>query len=423
MDYKKIIPYMEFNSDIIPSGALIPDAQEYDNNGADGLYIKDISAFSKNREDLLVKEIKAVSAECELLLYVEQDYYRLEDVKKILYAGARKAVLSAGCKEAVSLIEEAASRFGGDRICARIENGEEAVELMKNVHNLDGIELVVEGDLPDARDVLRKSGLPIILRKDIRALKDYSKALSIGSVAGISSGYKPEGRSLDIMELKDFLSKSGIKVNRFESSMDFSAFKKNSDGLVPIIVQDYKTGQVLMLAYMNEEAYNATITTGKMTYFSRSRQELWLKGETSGHFQYVKSLDIDCDCDTILAKVHQIGPACHTGSTSCFFRNLTKKDYDETNPLSVFEDVMSVILDRKEHPKEGSYTNYLFDKGVDKILKKVGEEATEIVIAAKNPDSDELKYEISDFLYHVMVLMAEQGLSWKDITRELADRR
>ena len=160
-----------------------------------------------------------------------------------------------------------------------------------------------------------------------------------------------------------------------------------------------------------------------MTYFSRSRHELWLKGSTSGHFQYVKSLTADCDMDTILAKVSQTGAACHTGARSCFFNEIARKDYEEAaNPLQVFEDVMNVIRDRKLHPKEGSYTTYLFDKGLDKILKKLGEEATEIVIAAKNPNANEIKYEISDFLYHMMVLMEEKDITWEEITYELANR-
>ena len=156
-----------------------------------------------------------------------------------------------------------------------------------------------------------------------------------------------------------------------------------------------------------------------MTYYSRSRQKLWLKGETSGHFQYVRSLSIDCDNDTILAKVHQIGAACHTGNRSCFFTSLAAKAYKEKDPLKVFEEEYAVIKDRKEHPKEGSY---LFDKGIDKILKKCGEEATEIIIAAKNPDPEEIKYEIADFLYHMMVLMVEKGITWEEITNEVADR-
>ncbi len=177
-----------------------------------------------------------------------------------------------------------------------------------------------------------------------------------------------------------------------------------------------------MLAYMNEEAFDLTIRTGKMTYWSRSRGELWRKGMTSGHFQYVKCLSIDCDNDTILAKVSQVGAACHTGNHTCFYRDMVRKEYRESNPLKVFEDVYEVIRDRKVHPKEGSYTNYLFDKGIDKILKKLGEEATELVIAAKNPDPEEIRYELSDFLYHAMVLMVERGVIWEEITRELANR-
>ena len=146
------------------------------------------------------------------------------------------------------------------------------------------------------------------------------------------------------------------------------------------------------------------------------------KGRDSGHFQYVKELRIDCDEDTLLAEVEQVGGACHTGNRSCFYRELAKKEYKNRNPLGVFEDVYQVILDRKAHPKEGSYTNYLFDKGIDKILKKVGEECTEIVIAAKNPDPEEIKYEMADFLYHMMVLMAQKDMTWEEITDELANR-
>ena len=212
------------------------------------------------------------------------------------------------------------------------------------------------------------------------------------------------------------------KENKLISYVPFDAFKLNSDGLIPAIVQDAVSGKVLMLAYMNQESYKETLRSGLMTYYSRSRQELWMKGETSGHIQYVKELTADCDFDTILAKVSQVGVACHTGNQSCFFNEIVKKEYIEKNPLKVFETVYNIIEDRKNNPKEGSYTNYLFDKGIDKILKKVGEECTEIVIAAKNPDPEEIKYEISDFLYHVMVLMVEKGVTWEEITQELAQR-
>ena len=206
------------------------------------------------------------------------------------------------------------------------------------------------------------------------------------------------------------------------SKMSFDEFKLNSDGMLTVVVQDHKTNEVLMVAYMTKEAYDKTIETGIMTYYSRSRDELWIKGETSGHFQYVKSLAIDCDRDTMLAKVEQIGAACHTGNRSCFYTTIVGNDYDAKNPVQIFESVYQTIADRKENPKEGSYTNYLFEKGLDKILKKVGEEATEVVIAAKNPNIEEVKYELSDFLYHAMVLMVEKGITWEDITGELADR-
>ena len=159
-----------------------------------------------------------------------------------------------------------------------------------------------------------------------------------------------------------------------------------------------------------------------MTYYSRSRQELWIKGLTSGHFQYVKSLTADCDFDTILAKVSQVGAACHTGSRSCFFNEIVKKEYVNKNPLKVLESVYNDILNRKETPREGSYTNSLFDKGIDEILKKLGEECTEIVIASKNPDSSKIKFEISDFMYHCMVLMVEKGVTWEEIALELSQR-
>ena len=245
---------------------------------------------------------------------------------------------------------------------------------------------------------------------------------ALDNVCGIT-GNTINDNAKEILTLKDLCIQNGLEVECLEASLNWEELKKGSDGLVPVVVQDYRTLEVLMVAYMNEQAYLDTIRTGKMHYYSRSRQTQWLKGETSGHIQHVRSLTADCDLDTILAKVHQIGVACHTGSRSCFFNEITKKECAAAdNPLQVFEEVYGVIKDRKLHPKEGSYTNYLFDKGIDKILKKLGEEATEIVIAAKNPNPNEVKYEISDFLYHMMVLMAEKEISWEEITTELANR-
>ena len=238
---------------------------------------------------------------------------------------------------------------------------------------------------------------------------------------GVTGPYVSQ-KTTDFMQIKNRGSQMGIETNVLRSEISWSEMKLNSDGMVPVVVQEYRTNEVLMVAYMTEEAFNKTLETGMMTYYSRSRKCLWTKGLTSGHVQYVKSLTADCDYDTILAKVSQLGVACHTGKPTCFFNNMLQRDYKKSNPLEVFELIYNTIIDRKEHPKEGSYTNYLFDKGIDKILKKVGEEAAELIIAAKNPDPEEIKYEMADFLYHAMVLMAEKGITWSEIIEELDNR-
>lgn len=210
--------------------------------------------------------------------------------------------------------------------------------------------------------------------------------------------------------------------------MDFNALKLDANGLLPVVAQDYYTNQVLMVAYMNEEAFKATLETKKATYYSRSRQSLWIKGETSGHTQEVKQVLIDCDNDTLILKVVQSGNACHTGAYTCFYREISLEtgeavDYKEKASIDVLKDVYNVIMDRKVNPKEGSYTNYLFDKGIDKILKKVGEETAEVIIGAKNEGKDEMVYEISDLFYHTLVLMVQKGATLEDIYTELDKRR
>jgi phosphoribosyl-AMP cyclohydrolase / phosphoribosyl-ATP pyrophosphohydrolase len=207
--------------------------------------------------------------------------------------------------------------------------------------------------------------------------------------------------------------------------------KFDDKGLIPVVTQDFKTKEVLMVAYMNEEAFDKTIESGKVHYFSRSRSKLWLKGETSGHFQIVKAIKLDCDGDTILIEAEQIEAACHTGNKTCFFRTMnagqweeaTRSADDEELSAGILKEVYDVIADRAIHPKEGSYTNYLFTKGLDKILKKVGEETAEVIIAAKNKSKEEIKYEVSDLMYHLMVLLVERGLTLEDIYGELKGRR
>lgn len=194
--------------------------------------------------------------------------------------------------------------------------------------------------------------------------------------------------------------------------------KYNSDGLIPAIVQDHYSKKVLMLAYMNSESLDITIKEGKTCFWSRSRQELWRKGETSGNTQQVVSIRTDCDKDTLLIDVIKAGPACHTGSETCFFEDIVTS---EEEPFS-YEGLYQMLVGRKVEKKEGSYTTYLFEKGIDKILKKVGEECTEVIIGAKGGDKAETVYEIADLLYHITVMMIEMGISLDEVTAELAKR-
>lgn len=201
---------------------------------------------------------------------------------------------------------------------------------------------------------------------------------------------------------------------------DIKNLKYNSDGLIPAIITDAADGAVLMLGYMNAESLGITLEQKKVCFFSRSRQKLWLKGETSGNFLNVVSIKTDCDADTLLITAKPDGPTCHTGARSCFFEDIYEGE--DAEQAFCLDDLMKLIEGRKTNPKEGSYTTYLFEKGIDKILKKVGEECTEVIIAGKGGDRAEAIFEIADLTYHIMVMMTEMGISLDEVRAELASR-
>jgi len=394
-------------------------AQFYETNDADALLIFDMSDSDESHEEAL-DIIKSICVTLDIPVYGAGNVKRMEDIKKLLYAGCNKAALNYSKQSNIDITEEVSKKFGADKIIASVESLDEIKTNSELISTYCDMVLLVNP--AKVHDSAAASPVPMMVALPELTLDKMIQVLQIENIYGIS-GEAVTKNAVELTTLKGILEENGVKVSRVRARFAWEEFKVNSDGLLPVIVQDYKTDEVLMMAYMNKEAYEKTLETGLMTYFSRSRQSLWVKGETSGHYQNVQSLTIDCDLDTMLAKVIQTGAACHTGNKTCFFQTVMEKEMKtEDNPLRVFEDVYSVIQDRKINPKEGSYTNYLFDKGVDKILKKVGEEATEIVIAAKNPNPNEIKYEISDFLYHVMVLMVEKGVTWADITEDLAKR-
>lgn len=419
MKYKKLIPFINAENETVSSVAEL--ACQYALNGADELFIYNYAKDEAAREEFL-GTLKRIGKEIDIPFIAGCFVERFEDVKKVLYTGASCVVIKKGILKSEDAVLEASKRFGREKVYLEVSEDEFYDSLKKeelDAMGIGGLVLKHVNTGEKLKDMLMKLDTQVIIR-DSLVRNDLRTLCSYEQVVGIATNYF-ENKS--ILKAKRSLKAEGINVNAFESAISFEEFKRNQDGLIPVVVQDYKTNEVLMVAYMNEEAYNKTVDTGKMTYWSRSRKELWCKGDTSGHYQYVMELKLDCDKDTILAKVHQIGAACHTGNRSCFFTDLVKKEFDNVNPLMVLNEEYDIIADRKKNPKEGSYTNYLFNKGIDKILKKCGEEATEIVIAAKNPESEELKYEISDFLYHMMVLMVECGVDWNDIMKELANRR
>ena len=427
MSYKRLIPCIFirggkavkwFTDETVLADDVIGLAKYYSDHGADELLVFDLSDADEEHDEA-IDLMKRMNRVIRIPMVAGGNIRRQEDIKKILYAGAKRAMLNFSKADSVKLIDDAARRFGKEKIAVSLNDFD---ALFKHQHLIQDYssEIVFMHRL-DLNSVMNVTDVPCVVVTDTMEEPELFKILKCPGVKGLSGRFVSQ-TDMDFVDFKEKCGQEEIKMTSFESMMEFSQFKTNGQGLVPVVVQHYKTQEVLMLAYMNEEAFYRTIKTGKMTYYSRSREQLWTKGETSGHFQYVKSLTIDCDYDTLLAKVDQVGAACHTGNPTCYFQPLVGSDYDETNPLQVFESVYGTILDRRENPKEGSYTNYLFDKGIDKILKKVGEEATEIVIAAKNPNPEEVKYEMADFLYHAMVLMVERGISWEDIVKELADR-
>ena len=373
-------------------------AMELESKGADGLIFHDLSSDDISHEKN-IGILRKLARSLDIPIIAGGNVKRLEDIKKYLYAGAKFSIVEIGSKDALTgenLVDIGGERFGRQKIVISSTDGSLFIENEGMTLNIWDLEVCTQN-------------------------KEYISILKNPSIYGIT-GRAISAMDFDILEAKRECGKEGIDTKVLEASIAFEDLTTNAQGLVPVIVQDYKTDEVLMMAWMNKEAYEATLTSGKMTYFSRSRNEQWIKGETSGHFQYLKAMSLDCDKDTLLAKVKQVGAACHTGNRTCFYTDIVGDSPSASNPLNVFTDVYNLIEDRRENPKEGSYTNYLFTKGIDKILKKCGEEASEIIIAAKNPDPEEIKYEVADFLYHLMVLMSLKGITWEDIVKELDNR-
>ena len=391
----------------------------YSNTGRDVICLLEFSDTDQEHEKNLAC-MKALIREAEIPVYAGGLVKRFEDIKKYLYTGAEKAVFLENKNTWENALSEASSRFGAEKLIYGVWKMDSALQCYQAAAEFVQTFYLSSDSLQNLKEVFEMNHSIFAvyhgeLASEALKLFEQKAVLSLG-------GRWIDSFDFDAMAFKRVCQAAGLEMLLVTARLSWEDLKKNTDGLIPVVVQEDQTQKVLMLAYMDQEAFEQTIQTGRMTYYSRSRQQLWVKGLTSGHFQYVKELTADCDFDTLLARVSQVGAACHTGSYTCFFHTILDKKRKVRNPLEVLEAEYAIIADRKEHPKEGSYTNYLFEKGIDKILKKVGEEAAEIIIAAKNPNTEEVKYEMADFLYHAMVMMVECGITWEEVIGEIANR-
>lgn len=393
-------------------------AKLYNDSGIDKIILLDLSNEDEEHE-INIQTIKEINRNIELKTCAGGNINHIEDIKKFFYAGCLQVILNGSKKNCIELAKEASKRFGKDRILVSVDKIDFLFKNRTKMQDLFHELFVLKSSVIDTIESMTE--VPYVVQMEAFDSSQLLAVLQRKKVRGISGAFL-NSPQFDVMKLKSQLSAAGIKMDNFEPALKWKDLKKNEQGLIPVIVQDYRTDEVLMLAYMNEEAFDITINLGKMTYYSRSREKVWMNGMDAGNIQYVKSLTADYDYDTILAKVSEVGANNASKAAVSFSHEIVKKEYREKNPQKILEDVYAIIADRKTNPKEDSYTNYLFHKGIDKILSKCGEECTEIVIAAKSPNPEALKYEISDFLYHMMVLMVEKGVSWDEVMQELSQR-
>ena len=456
MDAIKVIPCLDIQNGRVVKGVHFKDMKDagdpiecierYCAEGADEIWLLDISASTEGRKTNL-DMVKAAAVHCTVPLCVGGGIKSLDDADAVMAAGASKVGVGSAALHNDEVVRRVSYKYGVNATTALVDvfkNAQGEYEVMDAGQKPSGKQLkpwirqleawgageillttMQDGartgyDLEATRIAAQASSLPVIASGGAGELAHFADAVTKAGAKGVLAAGVFHSGALTISQVKDYLEAQGIPVLH-KDEIDLDAIKFDEKGLVPAIAQDAQTGTVLMLAYMNRESLTLTLRTKLATYFSRSRQELWVKG---GHYQHVREVRYDCDGDAILLKVDQQGAACHTGNYSCFFNPLLTLPGGRSSSMGmrIIQSVYDQVLDRKAHPKEGSYTNMLLNKGVDKIGKKVVEEAAEVLIAAKNHSREEVSFEVADLMYHLTVLLADQGMCWDDIYAELENR-
>ena len=469
---KRIIACLDVRNGRVVKGTKFTDIKDvdspeklakfYSDNSVDELVFYDITASNEERKTSL-EFVERVARVINIPFSAGGGVSTIEDFKYILRKGADKVSVNSAAVKNPQLIREASMAFGSQCVVLSmdvkkndegswsvyVKGGREkteldAIEWAITAAELGAGEIVVNSidedgmkngyDLELLSRITSVVNIPVIASGGAGKKEHFLDALQKTGVDGVLAASVFHFGEIKVPELKQYLKENGVEIRMPEAApqkkespsaaaADISMIRFTKDGLVPCICQDAKTGAVLMLAYMNEQSLRLTLEKKRAVYYSRSRSELWEKGATSGNTQKVRAIYYDCDADALLIKVEQTGNACHTGAYSCFF-NAVFDDLGVSadSGSSVFGELYATVIGRKNDPSEGSYTNYLFDKGLDKILKKVGEEAAETIIAAKNQDRQELIGETGDLIYHLTVMLAEKGISMDEIEQELKSR-
>ena len=469
---KRIIACLDVRNGRVVKGTKFTDIKDvdspeklakfYSDNSVDELVFYDITASNEERKTSL-EFVERVARVINIPFSAGGGVSTIEDFKYILRKGADKVSVNSAAVRNPQLIREASMAFGSQCVVLSmdvkkndegswsvyVKGGREKTELdaidwAVTAAELGAGEIVVNSidedgmkngyDLELLSRITSVVSIPVIASGGAGKKEHFLDVLQKTGVDGVLAASVFHFGEIKVPELKQYLKENGAEIRMPEAApqkldstlagnADISMISFGKDGLVPCICQDAKTGAVLMLAYMNEQSLRLTLEKKRAVYYSRSRSELWEKGATSGNTQKVRAIYYDCDADALLIKVEQTGNACHTGEYSCFFNAVFDDLGVSADPgSSVFGELYATVIDRKNDSSEGSYTNYLFDKGLDKILKKVGEEAAETIIAAKNQDRQELIGETGDLIYHLTVMLAEKGISMDEIEQELKSR-
>ena len=449
---KQIIPCLDIRDGRVVKGKKFKDIQDvadplalakkYEAEGADVLFVLDITGEDRPKFLNIIKEI---TANLSIPVTVGGGIRTLKDIDDVIDSGAKKVSITSAAVADPDLLKRAAEKHGSEKIGLSIDAGRidentwhAFTQGGKHDTGLNAIEWAIKGQALGVGEILLNSidtdgvkdgfqielnkavsdavSIPVIASGGAGTLEDFREVFSKTNVTSALAASVFHYNEININELKTYLKKFDIPARSFNMLEDIQF---DSQGLVPAIVQDATTAKVLMLAYMNKEAYEKTLETKETWFYSRSRKELWHKGATSGNKQTVVSMTLDCDGDTLLVKVLPHGPACHTGKESCFFTPIIEPKKDSHD---VIHRIIDTIEHRRKFPEEGAYTTYLFNEGIDKVLKKVGEEASEVIIGAKNNDRDEIKWEVADLVYHTLVLLNMTNVSLDDIKDVLYER-